>query len=141
MFSHLTCTCGVALCVFVCRRYRTPSVLASLPHLPPPPLHPPLIMLTHSPSELTPLALHPLLSFHVACFLQIGACTFARPTLYFGRALFTPLLVFYESDHAPICCAPTGRSHYLTLRSLNRHLRLVSRRHDVTASRRLHNLI
>src|SRR5258707_12812915 len=51
MVSHLTYTYRVALCVFVCRRYRTPSVLASLPHLPPPPLHPPLIIRTHSSSS------------------------------------------------------------------------------------------
>src|SRR5258707_4089953 len=99
MVSHLTYTYRIALFVFVCRRYRTPSALASLPHLPPPPLHPPLIMLTHSPSVLTPLALHPLLSFAVLsrCFVFFTnrSCTFARRTLYFGCALLTPLLVFY----------------------------------------------
>src|SRR5260370_2486369 len=92
MVSHLTYMYRVAPCVFACRRYRTSSVLASLPHLPPPPLHPPLIMHTHSPSKLTPLALHPLLSFVLSrCFVFYK---------YFGRALLTPLLVFYEPDHA-----------------------------------------
>src|SRR5258708_2682006 len=81
MVSHLTYTYRIALFVFVCRRYRTPSALASLPHLPPPPPHPHLIMLTHSPSVLTPLALHPLLSFAVLsrCFVFYKSELHFRP--------------------------------------------------------------
>ncbi len=92
MVNHLTYTYRVALFVFVCRRYRTPFALASLPRLPPPPpLHPPFVMLTYSPSELTPLALHPLLSFAVLsrCFV------FYKLELALSPAVLFTLIVLF----------------------------------------------
>src|SRR5260370_7466775 len=101
MVSHLTYTYRVALCVFVCCRYRPPSVLAAppLPHSPPPPLHPPLIMCTHSPSELTPLVIYPLLCsplpfFHAALFI-----TNSLVVLF-----YSPSSILRFASHATLSC-------------------------------------
>src|SRR5260370_41224075 len=56
---------------------------------------PPLIMLTHSPSELTPLALHPLLSFAVLsrCFVFYKSELALSPAV-----LFTWSCSFYAAS-------------------------------------------